>query len=178
MRPQLEVVLRRSFDGGAWHGPSLRDALADVDAAAALARPVPAAHNIWELTHHLMAWTREVTRRLETGRAAMPIEGDWPGPVTESDAAARDAAWAWLRASLDEARDALLGALGTFPVERLDERVTSLDGEGVPGGYVTFRQMVIGLAEHNAYHGGQVVLLKRALAVAPPPRDVSAITES
>ena len=137
MRSALELVLRRSFDGGAWHGPSVADALRDVDARTALARPVPTAHSVWELTHHLMAWTREVTRRLRTGRAAMPIEGDWPAPPTATDPDALDAEWTRLRASLDEARDALLAALSAFPPERLDEAVEAI---GEP---LTYAQMVI-----------------------------------
>jgi hypothetical protein len=28
---------------------------------------------------------------------------------------------------------------------------------------VTFTVMLVGVAEHNAYHGGQIALLKRAL---------------
>ena len=78
MIPLLRSVLRRSFDGHSWHGPSLADVLDGVDARAALAHPVAGAHSIWELTHHLMAWTREVTRRLEGQPAGMPREGDWP----------------------------------------------------------------------------------------------------
>ena len=174
MREQLELILRRSFDGGAWHGPSLAEALAEVDARTALARPIPGAHSIWELTHHLMAWTREVTRRLLGGDTALPVEGNWRAPAADAD----DAAWTRLRASLDAARDALLETLGTLPAARLDEPVRSLDNEGGPGESVSVAQMVIGLAEHNAYHGGQIALLKRALAPAAPPRDPAAITES
>jgi uncharacterized damage-inducible protein DinB len=174
MQRTIEVVLRRSYEGGAWHGPSLAEALAGIDARAALARPIAGAHTIWELTHHLMAWTREVTRRLETGRAAMPAEGDWPEVPSESEPAALDGAWSRLRASLDEARDALLATLGTFPPERLDVPVAAI---GEP---VTYGQMLIALAEHNAYHGGQAMLLRRALdgTRSPPPRDPDAITES
>jgi uncharacterized damage-inducible protein DinB len=180
MRSDLELVLRHSFDGDSWHGPSLAQALADVDARAALARPVPGAHGIWELTHHLMAWTREVTRRLHAEDAGMPDVGNWREAPDDTDPAALDAAWARLRASLDEARDALLAALGTLTDEQLDGRVRELLLDGSPGPKVTRRLMLIGLAEHNAYHGGQIVLLKRALEAdtAPPPRDPAAITES
>ena len=83
-----------------------------------------------------------------------------------------------MRASLDEARGELLAALAELPADRLDDRVRELQLDGSPGGEVTMRLMLIGLAEHNAYHGGQIALLRRALTPTPPPRDPAAITES
>jgi uncharacterized damage-inducible protein DinB len=173
MRDDLTLALRRSFDGDAWHGPSLREVLDGVDAAAATRRPVPNAHSIWELTHHLAAWTREVVRRLRGAVAGMPAEGNW---VDASDAS--EDAWRRLRASLDAARDELLAALAELPADRLDDRVRELQLDGSPGGEVTLRLMLVGLAEHNAYHGGQIALLRKALAPTPPPPDPAAITES
>ena len=45
--------LKRIHNGGAWHGPALREALAGVTAEQATMRPVPGAHSIWELVLHL-----------------------------------------------------------------------------------------------------------------------------
>ncbi|HZP17650.1 MAG TPA: hypothetical protein VFB00_06785 [Terriglobales bacterium] len=64
---QIEIVvdeLKRCFDGEAWHGPALMEILDGVDAKSAAARPIPAAHNIWELTLHLAAWERVIARRI------------------------------------------------------------------------------------------------------------------
>ena len=159
MIPLLRSVLRRSFDGHSWHGPSLADVLDGVDARAALARPVPGAHSIWELTHHLTAWTREVTRRLDGEKAGEPREGDWPDPPeTTGDVEAR---WRALRDELTAARGALLAAVAAFPPERLNERVGTSDDPAI-GEQATFAGMLVGLAEHNAYHGGQITLLRRA----------------
>jgi uncharacterized damage-inducible protein DinB len=171
-------ALRRSFDGGAWHGPALADALDGVDARAALARPIADGHTIWELTHHVAAWTREVARRLGGAPPRAPVEGDWPAPRADAD----EAAWAALRAELTAARDAVLAALAAFPAERLDERVAA-GGDASLGALATWGQMVVGLAEHNAYHGGQIVLLRRMVdgtrlgGYGPRPDDAT-ITES
>jgi uncharacterized damage-inducible protein DinB len=173
LRDDLTLALRRSFDGDAWHGPSLREVLDGVDAAAARQRPVADAHSIWELTHHLAAWTREVTRRLRGATAGMPAEGNWVEPSDPTEDA-----WRRLRASLDDARAELMATLAELPADRLDDRVRELLLDGAPGGEVTMRLMLIGLAEHNAYHGGQIALLRKALAPTPPPPDPAAITES
>ena len=38
--------LQRAFEGHAWHGPAVRELLADVSAAQADARPIAQAHSI------------------------------------------------------------------------------------------------------------------------------------
>jgi hypothetical protein len=57
--PEVELLLRllaQAFNQKAWHGTTLRGALRGVTAAAALWRPGPARHNIWELTVHAAYW--------------------------------------------------------------------------------------------------------------------------
>ena len=164
--PRLRLLLhtlRRSFDGGAWHGPALADALVGVDADTALARPFAGAHSIWDLTHHVAAWTREVARRVAGAPPGLPAEGDWPAPVTSTDPTEREAAWQLVRDELTDARDMLLDVVAACPPDRLDERVGMAPGSAL-GAFVTFGEMLVGLAQHNAYHGGQIVLLRRAIA--------------
>lgn len=161
MIPLLRSVLCRSYDGHSWHGPSLADVLDGVDARTALARPVPGAHSIWELTHHLMAWTREVTRRLDGEKPGEPREGDWPARDDGADGDV-EARWRAVRDELTAARGALLAAVAAFPPGRLDERVGTSDDPAI-GEQATFAGMLVGLAEHNAYHGGQITVLRRAL---------------
>ena len=45
-----------ALNGGAWHGPSLTEVLSGLTWRDAIQRPIPAAHNIWELVNHLTAW--------------------------------------------------------------------------------------------------------------------------
>ena len=78
--------LRRANKGGAWHGPSVGETLAGVSAEMAAARPLSAAHSIWEVVLHIAAWQSAVGRRLEGDRAQLPGEEDWP-PVTETSEA-------------------------------------------------------------------------------------------
>ena len=170
---RLLDTLRRSYDGEAWHGPALAEALAGLSATDALRRPIAGAHSPWELLLHLTAWTHEVTRRLHGGAPALPPEGDWPAvPAVEGIALER--AWADARVALDAARDTLLAAVATLEPSRLDESFVppsasgdgpSPDGpsEAALGTRHTVHGMLVGLAEHNAYHGGQLVLLRRAL---------------
>ena len=84
---RIQDQLQRAFVGGAWHGPSVLELLADVDADKAAARPIAGAHNIWELTLHIAAWEGAALRRLSGDRAELPDKEDWP-PVTDTSAAA------------------------------------------------------------------------------------------
>jgi uncharacterized damage-inducible protein DinB len=159
MRETDRIVdqLRRAADGDAWFGPSVRAALEGVDAGAATARPLAGAHTICEIVLHMTGWTREVTRRLRVGSAQDPEAGDWPDrPVaTEAD-------WAAVVAAFDAANEALVEAIPGLGEATLDERIGDVRDRALGSGvsrYVTLH----GLAQHHAYHAGQIALLKRAL---------------
>jgi uncharacterized Fe-S cluster protein YjdI/uncharacterized damage-inducible protein DinB len=143
--------------GPTWHGAALGENLEGIDAAQAASRPVPEAHSIWEIVLHMTGWTREVARRLQGGHPAPPAEGDWPavGRVSEE-------AWSRARAALSEAHSTLADAVERFPEARWSERV---GGERDPplGTGVSYAAMLAGLVQHDAYHGGQIGLLRKAL---------------
>jgi uncharacterized damage-inducible protein DinB len=142
--------LRRAMQGEAWHGPSLREILAGVTAQQAAARPVAAAHSIWELVHHITAWERIVLRRMggETVKD-VSTEVNWP-PVFETS----EAAWQRAMAALEESNRRLCDAIAQMPEERLRERV--------PGKQDSFYIELHGIVQHDLYHAGQIALLKKA----------------
>jgi uncharacterized damage-inducible protein DinB len=147
----LEDQLRRSFEGDAWHGPAVREALDGIDAARAAARPVAGAHSIWELVLHLGATYRVVLRRLAGESAQLTPDEDWqtvPEPTEANWRATIDR----LAALNRELREAVRG----FPIERLDQPL-------VPNPAYTAITQFIGITQHDLYHAGQIVLLKRAM---------------
>lgn len=149
--------LERAYAGDPWHGPSLAALLADVSAAEAAARPIAAAHSMWELVLHLTAWTREVARRLGGGVPAAPVEGDWPSapPLATAEA------WRDARLALGDANAMVVGAVRTASEAVLASPVGNTR-DPVLGSGLTHAAMVRGLAQHHAYHGGQIALLKKA----------------
>src|SRR5262245_49262988 len=87
---RIEDQLGRAFEGHAWHGPAVRELLADVTAAKAAARPLSDAHNIWEIALHIATWEEVVRRRLQGEAVAdLPPEQDWPLVQDISEAAWR-----------------------------------------------------------------------------------------
>jgi uncharacterized damage-inducible protein DinB len=144
--------LKRAFEGNAWHGPSVREALAGVTAAHAHARPLANAHSIWELVQHIAVWEDVGRRRLEGDRAQIEISSpvDWP-PAGDTS----EAAWEQAKAALNRGHDALREALTQVPESRLDESIL----EGMSTVYVTLH----GVIQHDLYHAGQIAMLKKAL---------------
>ncbi len=144
--------LKRAYEGDAWHGPSVREALAGVTAAQAHARPLANAHSIWELTQHIAVWEDVGRRRLDGDRAAIEISSpeDWP-PADDIS----ETAWEQSKAALDRGHEALREAVSRIPEERLDEPIL----EGMSSVYVT----VHGVIQHDLYHAGQIAMLKKAL---------------
>ena len=87
--------LKRAFEGNAWHGPSIREALEGVTAEQAQARPLGNAHSIWELVQHIAVWEDVGRRRLTGDRAQIAISSpeDWPAPGDTGEAAWDQALW-------------------------------------------------------------------------------------
>ena len=149
--------LTRAIENDPWHGDAVSAILSDVSLETARAKPSAAVHSIWEIVRHMTAWTGEVERRLDGHPAGLPEEGDWPAPsgATEKhwkqDVDSLMRAHHRLRDKLTMVADALLFA----PTRDPRNRPT---GAGVTG-YV----LLHGLAQHHAYHAGQIALLKRLL---------------
>lgn len=152
---RLADQLERSVRGGAWHGPAFLQAIAEVDAAAATARPIAGAHTIHELVWHAAFWL-DVARQRIAGEVATPLaaESDWPG-----DEGSPEERWRAARTWLEEAYRRLHAAVLALPDERLDDPVSGSDP--------TVRGLLFGVLQHNAYHGGQIVLLVKAAAGSP-----------
>jgi hypothetical protein len=104
--PFLAEQVRLAHAGPAWHGASLAENLAGINAEQAASRPIPEAHSVWEIVLHLSAWVNEVTRRMEGGSPDLPAEGDWPAVGRVSDEA-----WARATAALAEAHERLADAV-------------------------------------------------------------------
>ena len=148
---RLADQLKRAFDGDAWHGPSLREALAGVTVGQAVARPVAGAHTIWELVTHIAGWEGVVARRL-TGEAVLePAAGNFPAP--SANATAVD--WTALLGQAYAAHEPLVAQVAALTAADLERAVAG----DPPWAWI----MVHGAVAHVAYHVGQIVLLKRLL---------------
>ena len=154
-RTEIERIveqLRCSFEGCAWAGPSVREALEGVSVVTASQHAFRDAHTIWQLTNHLAANEKVVVDRLHGSRFAEigPTELWTPQPYPTK------AAWDAALRELERGHLALRQAI----IEKIkDEQLYS----SVPTRDHTWYDELHGTVQHNFYHAGQIVLLKKAL---------------
>ncbi len=148
---RIRVLLRHTYRGPAWHGPAVRELLAEVDAETAAAHPIAGAHSIWELVLHMAYWRRTAAAALAVAAvdSEPPAADNFP-PVDD----AGDQAWERAKEVLAESQRTLVAALKTFDAERLNEHVQDRE--------YTFYFLLHGIIQHDIYHGGQIALLKKA----------------
>jgi uncharacterized damage-inducible protein DinB len=140
--------LKRSYEGEAWHGPSLMEALSGVDAKAAAARPLPQAHSIWQLVLHIANWNEVFLKRNNGQALQLSPEEDFPTVIGTNEKA-------W-KAALDKLKSAH---------KAIETQVAKSDNafleRRVPGKDYNFRFMLHGIVQHEAYHAGQISILKK-----------------
>jgi hypothetical protein len=146
---RLATQLERALNGGAWHGPSWREALEGVTREDALHRPIPDAHSMAEIVLHAITWHDVVRRRLEGESPQVSDAEDWPAAGL-----ADEAAWSAAVTRLLDTGRSLCKAIERFPAERLEENRPGVDD--------TWFALIIGQLQHTLYHAGQIGLLRKA----------------
>jgi len=146
----LVEMLDAAYRADGWHGPTLRSAIARVKLKQALWRPAPNKYNIAEIVLHCAYWKYVGVRRL-TGakRGGFALKGsNWFAFGDDKS----EAEWRDVRKLLDEMHAQLTETVGKMGPSALKK---------VPqGSKVTNLKMIYGLAAHDAYHAGQIRLLR------------------
>ncbi len=146
---RLAKQIERTVTGPMWHGPALAQALESVTHEAAAARPIAAAHTIWEIVRHVTTWAEIARERLRGESLGDPsTERDWP-PV---DATGLDD-WRVAVEQMAFAHRMLAADVRDMTDEAFDAKVKDLD---YPVGI-----LLDGVVAHGVYHAGQIVLLKK-----------------
>jgi uncharacterized damage-inducible protein DinB len=148
---RLADQIRRAFEGTAWHGDSVLELLAGVNAKTAAAKPIKGAHSIWELLLHIAAWDDAVRRYIRGEAVTLSDEQNFP-PVKEVS----EAAWRQAIESVKQTHNELIKAVAVFPDARLQDPVP-----GKSENYYNFFYLFSGIVQHEIYHAGQISLLKK-----------------
>ncbi|MBX9601600.1 MAG: DinB family protein [Bryobacteraceae bacterium] len=144
--------LKRSYEGHAWHGPGVRESVEGLTAAQAAMRPLASAHTIWEIVLHITAWEEAALRVLEGQEIGeMPDEQNFP-PMP----AVSEEAWHQALGHLESVHRRLLEDAHDVTAEELTQTV--------PGKQYSLYFLLHGVVQHNVYHAGQIVLLRKAIS--------------
>lgn len=144
----LSRVLDEGYGPGAWHGPDMKAALADVSSELAFWRPAAGRHNIAEVTLHHAYCARSVRGQLSgTTPEAFVLEGeDW---FDLSNATPLD--WEQIRSVVEAEQSKLASIVSDIAAGRAQPKLS--DAERF--------NLVLGITCHAVYHAGQIQLLKR-----------------
>jgi uncharacterized damage-inducible protein DinB len=160
IRNTLTNRLKDTWSGTPWYGDPSDTILRGISAAEASQRIAPGTHTIWEIVLHMTAWTEAVAARARGAGAKAPERGDWPPAPAPSDAA-----WNATLAELAKAREELLQVIAETHEEDIQVHVRNHSPPFADTG-ISRAGTIAGLVEHDAYHLGQVALLKRAIRAA------------
>ncbi len=141
-------LFQRTFDGEAWHGPSVMKVLRNFPLDQMNTR-VGQSHSAIELVEHMTAWRQFAIHRLQGNKSFEVTELE--NFKLRENAGAEE--WRQAIADLEKSQKVLLELLQDFPSNELSALV---DGRSYP-----FYVLLHGLVHHDLYHLGQIILMKR-----------------
>ncbi len=147
---RLQIRFKTVYNGQPWYGESVDKALREISVKQAFLKP-GSAHSIAEIVTHLISWRIFLQKRL-AGDERFDVNRDttfrW-----EAYGDSPEQVWEKLLLEFDRNQKAVLELITGFKPKNLDEQV--------PGRTYTFRDLIEGVLQHDLYHLGQIVLLKK-----------------
>ncbi|HSG98909.1 MAG TPA: DinB family protein [candidate division Zixibacteria bacterium] len=165
MRDGFHRELIAALDGSQGHPPPLT-VLEGLSLREARSRPLRRVPSIYEILAHMNYWQSLLLNFLENAGDKLRYDADasWPPipqRVTEPD-------WTAL---VDQFESGLYRAIGVSQARDLNTRVNPTEEH-------TYGTVLLMLAEHNAYHCGQIVTIRQVLDRWPPEgQDIPEPTE-
>ncbi len=160
LKPFIRLMLSGAFAGKGWQGPTLSGSLRGLSAREALARPIKGRKCIWEQVLHATYWKHAVLRAMSAAaRPSLDLSpANWPRVPKAEKVSPAELARLW---KADRARLARVHADLLAEVEGLSS--ADIWRRSTPDRRFDRAFYLAGIAAHDAYHTGQINLLKRML---------------
>ena len=153
MANEINRILKLFADlqhGDCWIGNNYKETLHGIDSKKAMVTIGGKTNSIWQLVAHIIYWRTTVVNRL-TGSDNPPPFQDFLLPDNPSEEN-----WRQTLHDFEAAYHLLRNAIHHFNEENLD-KPSPRKGQ-------TFYELIMGCLQHDAYHLGQMMLLKKDLA--------------
>lgn len=150
---RLVDMFSSAAHGKTWHGQSVWETLQNITAEEAAVHPIPESHSIWDYLLHIINWRDYAIRTLLDDQpyiVDLNTEKDWT-TITDFSPEAWEATLELYKTSTEE----LSEAIKTIGDSKLEEIVLEHK--------FTFYTLLHGVIQHDIYHSGQIVLLKKML---------------
>jgi len=145
---RIIILLKKTYDGAAWHGASVMEILNNISAKQAF-KPSKDIHRICELVQHNIAWRIFAVKRLDGDHHYEVSQRENWKAFTVQD----DEAWKSIKSELAESQKRLINAL-----EKHDDHILNEEVHGKAYDYYT---LIHGVIHHDLYHLGEIALLAR-----------------
>jgi uncharacterized damage-inducible protein DinB len=136
------------FDGDAWIDVNIMSTLRPLSAHQAAAKFLGNMNSIWEIVNHLIGWREAILKKLRGENIASP-ENNFFEPIINSS----DKAWQETLVRLKASQQKWVEMVETMNEDQVDEVLT-------PASQTKY-YLIEGILQHDAYHLGQIVLLKK-----------------
>ena len=147
---RISNLYQSIYNGNPWLEVNLANTLNDVTAEQAYRKINPNLNTIWEIVNHLIQWRRNILRRVQ-GETITTPDHNYFVPVLDPS----EVAWHQSLQNLAKSQD----QWNTF--------LTYFDDGDFEKIYInnnlTYYEHIHGIIQHDVYHLGQIVLLKKLL---------------
>jgi uncharacterized damage-inducible protein DinB len=150
MLPQLIKLFKDHFNGEPWLDINIIDTLKSINAQQAAFKNGDT-NSIWQIVQHMIQWRNANLQRVQ-GIITPAPDNNFVQAITDVS----DAAWQATQQALEESQKAILKFLMST-----DEQI--LNKVYDPNGFTNYAHLQ-GLQQHDAYHLGQIVLLKKMMS--------------
>ena len=138
------------YNGNPWLEVTLANTLENVTAEQAYRKINPNLNTIWEIVNHLIQWRRNILRRVQ-GEIITTPNHNYFVPILDSS----EASWEQSLQSLAKSQEMWNACLSDFndaDFEKIDQNNNH-----------NFYEDIHGIIQHDVYHLGQIVILKKLL---------------
>ncbi|MBW1654754.1 DinB family protein [Flavobacterium quisquiliarum] len=147
---RISNLYQSIYNGNPWLEVNLANTLKNVTAEQAYKKANPNLNTIWEIVNHLIQWRRNILERMQ-GEVIVTPDHNYFVPVLDPS----EAAWAQSLQTLAKSQE----SWSTFFESFNDEDLAKIY---VNNGH-TYYEHIHGIIQHDVYHLGQIVILKKLL---------------
>jgi uncharacterized damage-inducible protein DinB len=153
-KQRILKMLSDLYDGSPWTDLSILGVVGDLTAAQASAKPIAQMHSVWEYLNHIIYW-RTVIARILSGQAGRQ-DGDAADFEQIPDTS--ETAWRETLSRLERCQETLVGVVSKVCDGKLDAFDQNFKA--------TYYELIQGVVQHDAYHLGQAMIVKKIVASA------------
>ena len=147
---RIASLMQSLYNGSPWIDVNLRDSLSGITAAEAARKLSPQMNSIWEILHHLIKWRQNVLKRIQ-GKVMTTPSHNYFEPVSDQS----EKAWQKSLQLLEKSQHEWIWLLSNF---------SSADFKTIyPVNRLNYYEHIHGIIQHDAYHLGQINLLKKLI---------------